>query len=410
VVVKQAVFLVGGKGTRLGQLTRDTPKPLLEIAPGLRFLDVVLEEAARRGFSDIVLLAGHLGDQVEAAYQGRRIHDATVRVIREPEPQGTGGALRYAADALDPWFLMSNGDSLFEFNFRDLARIPGPGILGRIALRTVPDPARYGAVTVAGGKVTRFLEKNPDLAGPAEINGGVYLLSRDVLGLIDGPCSIEQDIFPRLAAAGALEGRAYDGYFLDIGLPDTYAQAQAEIPPRRQRPAAFFDRDGTLNVDDGYTHKPGDLRWNPGAIAAIKRLNESGYYVIVVTNQAGIGRGYYDEAAMHAFHAAMQSDLAEHGAYIDYYYYCPYHPDAAIPAYRAANHPDRKPNAGMIYKAFADWPIDRANSFLIGDTDHDLAAAAAAGLPGYRYEGGDLLALVAAHIRSTGVDRDEVVD
>lgn len=394
-IVRQAVVLVGGKGTRLGALTRDTPKPLLEIAPGLRFLDVVLEEAARRGFTDIVLLAGHLGDQVEAVYHGRRFYEARVRVIREQEPQGTGGALRFAAAQLDPWFLMLNGDSLFEFNFRELARPAGPRALGRLALRSVPDPGRYGAVTVEEGRVTHFHEKNPDLKGPALINGGVYLLSREVLGLIKGPCSIEQDVFPRLAQARALEASAFDGYFLDIGLPDTYAQAKADIPSRRHRPAAFLDRDGTLNVDKGYTHKPGDLVWTPSAIPAIKRLNEANHYVIVVTNQAGIARGYYTETDMHAFHAEMQAQLAAAGAWIDAFYHCPFHRDGVVPNFTTANHPDRKPNPGMLLRALSDWPIVREASFMIGDTELDTAAAKAAGITGYRYAGGDLDALVA---------------
>lgn len=399
-LVNQAIFLVGGKGTRLGDLTRATPKPLLEIAPGLRFLDVILEEAARRGFTDIVLLAGHLGDQVEAAYQGRRFYEATVRVVREEEPQGTGGALRFAASELAPWFLMSNGDSLFDFNLRDLVRQAGTHVLGRVALREVPDPARYGAVTVVDGKVTQFLEKNPKLKGPALINGGVYLLSRDVLSFIDGPCSIEQDIFPKLAVADALEGKAYDGYFLDIGLPDTYAQARAEIPQRRLRPAAFLDRDGTLNVDEGYTHKPGDLWWTRNAIAAVKRLNEAGYYTLVVTNQAGVARGYYGEGEVHAFHAEMRRQLAEFGAWIDAFYFCPFHKDGVVDAYTIADHPDRKPNPGMILRAMTEWPVQRQGSFVIGDSELDMSAAAAAGLPGYRFEGGDLLELVERQIQA----------
>ncbi len=392
--VKQAIFLVGGRGTRLGALTRDIPKPLLEIAPGVRFLDVVVEEAARRGFTDIILLAGHLGEQVEAAYHGRTIHGATVEVIREPQPQGTGGALRFASERLDPWFVMANGDSLFEFNMRDLASRPPSDALGRLALREIADPARYGAVTLDGGRITQFHEKDPDLKGPAFINGGVYLLSREILGLVDGPCSIEQDIFPRLAASGELQGRVYDGYFLDIGLPDTYEQAQREIPPRRQRPCAFLDRDGVLNEDAGYTHKPEDLVWKPGVREAIRKLNETGYYVVVVSNQAGVARGYYAESDVDRFHGAMRRDLAEAGAHIDAFYYCPFHKDAAVDRYRADNHPDRKPNPGMIEKARSDWPIRSEGSFLVGDQDSDLAAAKAAGLPGYAYREGSLADLV----------------
>ena len=392
--VRQAVFLVGGKGTRLGSLTKDTPKPLLEIAPGLRFLDVVLEEAARQGFTDILLLAGHLGDQVEAAYQGKRIYDATVRVLREPEPQGTGGALRFAADHLAPQFLMGNGDSLFEINLRALARPLDQTVQARLALRTVPDPVRYGSVVLEGSRIVRFLEKSPVMAGPAPINGGLYFMRRDVLGLIDGPCSIEQDVFPKLAATDALEGLPFDGYFLDMGLPDTYAQAQAEVPQRRLKPCAFLDRDGTINVDDGYTHKPEDLRFVPGAPEAIRLLNEAGYYVIVVTNQAGVARGLYPEEQIGVFHAAMADALADHGAHIDAFYHCPFHEAGMVERYRIADHPDRKPNPGMIVRAMHEWPIRREGSFLIGDNQSDRNAAAAAGIDGHLFEGGDLAVFV----------------
>lgn len=397
--VRQAVFLVGGKGTRLGGLTQTTPKPLLEIAPGVRFLDVVLEEAARHGFTDILLLAGHLGDQVEAAYQGKRVREAVVRVLREPAPQGTGGALRFAAEALAPHFLMANGDSLFDFNLRALARPLSAGRLARLALREVADPARFGAVTVAGDRVTGFAEKNPDLRGPALINAGLYLMDRGVLDLIAGPCSIEQDVFPRLAESGRLEGERFDGYFLDMGVPETYAQARAEVMSRRVRPAAFLDRDGVLNVDHGYTFRPEDLTLMPGAAEAVRLLNEAGHYVIVVTNQAGVARGLYEEADVARFHAALSDALAEAGAHIDAFYYCPYHEEGAVARYRVANHPDRKPNPGMILRAFADWPIDRARSFLIGDKESDMAAARAAGVAGRLYTGGDVAAAARAALR-----------
>lgn len=389
-MVRQAVFLVGGKGTRLGALTRATPKPLLEVAPGLRFLDFAIEEVARYGFTDVLLVAGHLGDQVEDAYQGRTIRGAQVRVIREAEPQGTGGAVRMVAGELDPWFLLLNGDSLFEFNLRALVQDPADDFVARLALRTVPDPARFGAVEVDGEVVVGFREKDPDLKGPALINGGVYLVNRSILELIEGPCSIEQDVFPKLISAGQLRGRKFDGYFLDIGLPDTYDQAKQEIPARRKRPCAFLDRDGVLNVDAGYTHRPEDLLFVPGAPEAVRRLNEAGYYVIVITNQAGVAKGHFEEAAVHGFHTAMADALAATGAHIDAFYHCPFHEAATVEAYRQADHPDRKPNPGMILKAMAEWPVDSGRSFLIGDMDTDIAAARAAGLPGVLFPGGDL--------------------
>lgn len=391
--VRQAVLLVGGRGTRLGELAQTTPKPLLEIEKGVRFLDVVLEEAARSGFDDILLLAGHKAQQVVDAYHGRTLRGAKVRVLCEPEPLGTGGALKFAEDHLDDQFLMANGDSFFDINLRALAARPLKG-LARLALRQVSDASRYGSVAVVNGYITAFREKDPSASGPALINGGVYLIDRQILQLITGKCSIESDVFPRLVADGLLEGEEYQGYFLDMGLPETYAQAKAEVPSRRQRPGAFMDRDGVLNVDLGYTYKPTDLRWVEGACEAVRALNDAGYFVIVVTNQAGVARGYYDEADVLAFHVEMRLQLAAYGAHIDAFYHCPYHPDASTDRFRHADHPERKPNPGMILKAFEEWPIRRDGSFLIGDRQSDLDAAAAAGLPGFLFQGNSLKTLV----------------
>lgn len=158
--------------------------------------------------------------------------------------------------------------------------------------------------------------------------------------------------------------------------------------------AALLDRDGVLNIDRGYTHRPEDLVFVPGAIEAVRRLNQAGRRVIVITNQAGVARGLYDEAAVERFHAAMNAALATQGARIDAFYYCPFHPEASIAAYRHANHPDRKPNPGMVLRALRDFDVAPVNAFLIGDRDSDLAAAAAAGVEGYLYEGGDLDAFV----------------
>jgi D-glycero-D-manno-heptose 1,7-bisphosphate phosphatase len=161
------------------------------------------------------------------------------------------------------------------------------------------------------------------------------------------------------------------------------------------KPAVLFDRDGTLNLDRGYTHKPEDLMFTPGAPAAIAALNARGILAVVVTNQAGVARGLYEEPAISIFHDHMQAELAKHGARIDAFYYCPYHDDAVVERYRVANHPDRKPNPGMILRAIADLGIDTARALMIGDQDSDMAAARGAGIGGALYpHGADLAALV----------------
>jgi histidinol-phosphate phosphatase family protein len=392
-MIRQAVFLVGGRGTRLGTLTAATPKPLLQVAPGVRILDVLIENAARHGFTDVVLLAGYLGEQVEDLYHGRLVRNARVRVVREAEPAGTGGALLGAADVLDPWFLLANGDTYFDINLRALTSRPPRRALGRIALRTVPDVSFYGTVELRNRLITRFTEKSGRVS-KGLVNGGVYLLNRNILSCIHGPCSIECDVFPMLAEKRALHGQIFNGYFLDIGLPETLEQANREFDGVLRRPIAFLDRDGVLNHDSGYTHRLEALDWTENAREAVLFLNNAGYFVVVVTNQAGIARGFYTEDDVDAFHSRMELELAEIGAHIDAFYYCPFHPEAVSDRYRRDSHPDRKPNPGMIHRGMREWPAKASGSFLIGDADSDMEAARRAGIPGFRFTGGDLLGAV----------------
>jgi D-glycero-D-manno-heptose 1,7-bisphosphate phosphatase len=170
-------------------------------------------------------------------------------------------------------------------------------------------------------------------------------------------------------------------------------------PEAPARPAAFLDRDGVINVDLGYVNRIEDLAWIPGAPQAIARLNRAGFLVIVITNQSGIGRGYYDEAAMEAVHAEIRARLAGEGAAIDAFYSCPFHPEAEIERYRHPDHPDRKPNPGLLLRAMRDFPIDCARSFMIGDKDSDMEAARRAGVRGHRFSGGDLDGFVAAILK-----------
>jgi D-glycero-D-manno-heptose 1,7-bisphosphate phosphatase len=164
-----------------------------------------------------------------------------------------------------------------------------------------------------------------------------------------------------------------------------------EAPPDQTlRPALFLDRDGVLNEDRGYVARWEDFAWIPGAREAVAAFNAAGWLVIVVTNQSGVGRGYYTEDAMHALHERMAQGLAEAGARIDAFYFAPHHPDAPSDAYRHPDPPDRKPNPGMILRALSDFPIDRARSVLVGDKASDMEAARRAGVRGLRFKGGDL--------------------
>ena len=166
------------------------------------------------------------------------------------------------------------------------------------------------------------------------------------------------------------------------------------------RPAAFLDRDGVLIVDSGYPHRLDQLVLIPGAAEAVKRLNEAGYVTVIVTNQSGVARGMFDEETMHGFNTLLVERLAEAGARIDAVYACPFHADAVDARYRHPDHPDRKPNPGMLLKAITEHDLDPARSLMIGDQPSDMEAARRAGVAGYRFEGSDLDHLVAAALSS----------
>jgi D-glycero-D-manno-heptose 1,7-bisphosphate phosphatase len=155
-------------------------------------------------------------------------------------------------------------------------------------------------------------------------------------------------------------------------------------------PAVFLDRDGVLIEDTGYPHLEAHLSLIPGAPEAVRRLNGLGYMAVIVTNQSGVARGLFSEDQMHAFNALVVRRFAARGARIAAVYACPYHDEAEDPKWFHADHPDRKPNPGMILRAVADHNIDPARSFLIGDRRSDLEAARRAGMPGFLFEGGNL--------------------
>ena len=156
--------------------------------------------------------------------------------------------------------------------------------------------------------------------------------------------------------------------------------------------AVFLDRDGVLNVDSGYLHDPAELIWIPGALDLVRILTRSGIKVLVVTSQSGVARGYFNEAAIGRLHAKMQNDLREVGGQVDGFYYCPYHKDSVVEAYRHHDHPDRKPNPGTILRGLAEHHLDPVRCALVGDNPSDVEAAHRAGVEGFLFPGGDLLA------------------
>lgn len=232
--VSQAVVLVGGLGTRLGSLTASTPKPMLPVG-GRPFLEYVIAFLRRNEINRVLFCVSHLGNVIRDHFGNGARFGLVIDYGMEPNPSGTGGALVLAADKLDESFFVLNGDTIFDIPMQRLPESLGrhPAATAAMALRRVDDAARYGSVRVKESFVEAFEEKGG--SGPGCISGGIYCLKREAVDLLPaGPSSLERDLFPRLAVNRQLCGETFDDYFIDIGLPETLARAQAELLSRFQ--------------------------------------------------------------------------------------------------------------------------------------------------------------------------------
>jgi mannose-1-phosphate guanylyltransferase len=286
----QALILVGGEGTRLRPLTETVPKAVMPLA-GQPFLSYMIEWLGRHRVDEVVLAcgfgAGRLREVLGEGGDGPRL-----RYVEEPEPRGTAGAIKFAAQQLPDRFLALNGDVLADL---DLTALIGfheqRGSRATLGLYPVQDPSGYGLVRRSeDGAILEFLEKpDPGQAGPGEINAGTYVLERSVLDLVpDGRMvSIEREVFPRLIGDG-LHGLPLDGYWMDVGTPDRYLQATWDILERHVRTALGdrLDPAGRL-IGEGVELEAGARVEGPALVEDGARLGEGA----VVGPRAVIGPG-----------------------------------------------------------------------------------------------------------------------
>jgi D-glycero-alpha-D-manno-heptose 1-phosphate guanylyltransferase len=223
-----ALLLVGGKGTRLRSVVPSAPKPMAAVG-GRSFLELLVQQLRVQGIRRLVMCSGYLADQIEEKFGDGRAWDVSIAYSREPEPMGTGGALRlaqsYLAEGAD--FLVMNGDSFLEIDLARLVQFHRERAgLASMAVVPVEDAGRYGTVRIdANGRVIGFSEKTGNNA-PGVINAGVYVFNRAIFDHISpGPTSLERDVFPKVLAHG-VHAFEQNGMFIDIGTPEDYARAQ----------------------------------------------------------------------------------------------------------------------------------------------------------------------------------------
>ncbi len=383
--IAQCVILAGGLATPNDLIGAGTPRAALQIGPR-PFLAWLMREWLRFGVTDFIVLSDVLSAGVEDVLRNAAEglpRPVSLRFCQLAPGCGIGAALRQIAPDLQPSFLLCQGDTLLDAN---LAHLLGDfaadeaDVAGRLVIHPISDTQGRSIVSLEDERVTGLR------AGGAAglVYAGIAALRREALRT-EG----DGDLIEALATAGRLRATTLRGSFVTIASPGELAHARRELPAIFNRPALILDRDGVLNHDHGYVGSRENWEWVTGALEAVRLATDHGWHVFTATNQSGIARGLYTEDDAKSLLVWMADEARRHGGTIDDVRFCPYHPEATLPAYRRRSD-WRKPGPGMILNLIADWELDPRHCVLIGDQDTDMQAAAAAGIAGRLFDGRDL--------------------
>jgi len=356
--------LAGGLGTRLRPVVADRPKGLAEIR-GRPFLAYLLDQLAAAGLRHAVLCTGYLGEKIYDTF-GESYRCLRLSYSREQEPLGTAGALRLALPYLqsDPVLVM-NGDSYCAADLKSFFQWHcDRGAMASLLLTRVRQSERYGSVKLdSDGAVLEFREKKQGVVSDL-INVGVYLLSQAVLASLpqQRKVSLEYDVFRQWIGHG-LCGCQTDGPFLDIGTPEDFLRADPFFSSIKRK-FVVLDRDGTIIEECSYLSDPEQIKLIPGATQALRELREMGFGLVVITNQSGVGRGFFDEGRLREIHERMRQMLEAEGVWLDGLYFCPHKPDDGCSC--------RKPGVSLMEKASTELTFDPQASIVIGDKGSDI--------------------------------------
>ena len=399
--------MAGGRGTRIAELFPDIPKPLIPV-DGMPILEREIRSLAAQGFNDLILTVGYLAEKIMNYFGDGSQLGVKIDYFVEETPLGNAGALFQLKDKIgnEPFFLL-NADAAFDVDFnRMLAFHQQHG--GLVTLFTHPNSHPYDSGLIIADKdsnVEKWLSKEDERPQwyNNRVNAGLHIIDPKVLefclenleidqttGFPKGKVDLDRQVLKPLC--GTEKMFCYDSpeYVKDMGTPERFRQVEADYKNgvvqaknlHNKQKAIFLDRDGTINKYVGFLRNIGDFELIEGASEAIKKINQSGYLAIVVTNQPVIARGEVTWDELHDIHKKMETLLGKDGAYIDGIYICPHHPDKGFEGERPEYKFDcdcRKPKPGLLLQAAKDYNIDLSQSLMIGDSENDMLAGEKAG-------------------------------
>jgi D,D-heptose 1,7-bisphosphate phosphatase len=390
----KVVITAGGKGTRIRNVADEIPKAMIPVN-GKPVLEHQILLAQRYGYTDFLLLIGHLGHKIKQYFGNGSRWGVTIDYYQEVEALGTAGAFAEVREKLTSDFWVFYGDTVMDFDMEKMWYFHQCHHADA-TLFLHPNDHPYDSDLVGINedfRISSFYSK------PREkdfyrnlVNAALYILSPCMLAFINAGIKNDfgKNVFPLALQSGAnMFGYISAEYIKDMGTPDRYETVcndmatgkVLKLNSRNKRAAMFLDRDGVINKDVDLLSSSDEMELIHGAARAIQKINQSGYLAIVITNQPVIARNLCDFDMLRCIHNKMETLLGEEHAYLDAIYFCPHHPDKGYPGERIEYKIDcdcRKPKPGMIIRAAKEWNIDLMNSYMIGDRISDVQAGEAA--------------------------------
>jgi len=390
----KAVIMAGGLGTRLASITKDMPKPMIPI-DGKPVLLHQIECLKENGIIDIIIITGHGTEQITKFFNDGSMYGVKISYIIEKYPLGTAGGLFFLKNSINETFLLLNGDIMFDVNFRRMFEWHKK--MNSVAtLFTHPNGHPYDSaliITDSNNRVIQWMHKEePRTDYINRVNAGIHIFEPYIFSYINALKKLDLDRGILKTLVGENVVYAYDSpeYVKDLGTPERYERVCKDYFSgivngknlSRKQKAIFLDRDGTINKHIGFLTKPNQIELLPGAAAAIRNINMSGYLAVVITNQPVIARGDCTFEELGEIQMRLERLLGEQGAYLDATFFCPHHPEKGFENERIEYKivcQCRKPLPGMLFQAKQKFNIDLSKSYVIGDNECDVQAGLAAG-------------------------------
>lgn len=375
-MIKEAIILAGGLGTRLRSVVADLPKCMAPVA-GKPFLYYIIEHYKKQGIQKFIFSLGYMSEKIET-YLSANYPLLNYQLSIEKAPLGTGGAIKLACDkATGQNVLVLNGDTLFSIDIEKLSSFHEKNNADcTLSLKPMQSFNRYGVVEMnADNSVISFKEKQQYENGL--INAGVYALNitNFLKEKFSAKFSFEQDYLEKHFNKKKIYGLMQDEYFIDIGIPEDLEKANKDLQNNSFEKkiditqidktwTLFLDRDGVINDEkhQDYINTWDEFKFYDGVKEAIKIFAKKFKYIFIVTNQRGIAKGITQLTDLQLIHENMKGELEKEGGRIDAIYFCP-----------EMESLNRKPNPGMGLQAKIDFPeIDFNKSIMIGNTISDM--------------------------------------